>query len=102
MAQFDVYPNQRASHARVPYLLDVQSDLLSLGMRVVVPLVSADHFGPPISRLNPCFVIEHQAVVMSPTDIGGVPARQLGPVTTSLAHKRDEIIAALDFLIQGF
>jgi len=40
MAQFDVYRNAHpATRARVPYLLDVQSDLLeTLATRVVVPL----------------------------------------------------------------
>ena len=40
MAQFDVYRNANpATRTRVPYLLDLQSDLLDpLGTRVVVPL----------------------------------------------------------------
>ncbi|MGH8711698.1 MAG: CcdB family protein, partial [Burkholderiales bacterium] len=40
MAQFDVYRNANpATRARIPYLLDVQSDLLEpLTTRVVVPL----------------------------------------------------------------
>ncbi|CAA6816935.1 MAG: Unknown protein [uncultured Thiotrichaceae bacterium] len=40
MAQFDVYRNNNpASQEHIPYLLDVQSDLLDvLNTRVIVPL----------------------------------------------------------------
>jgi hypothetical protein len=46
MAQFDVYENQNAATCQsIPYLLDVQVDLLNaLGTRVVVPLVTASSF----------------------------------------------------------
>ena len=41
MAQFDVYRNSSLdTRERIPYLLDIQHDLLSgLATRVVVPLV---------------------------------------------------------------
>jgi toxin CcdB len=40
MAQFDVYPNpSQVSQAHYPYLVDVQSSLLSdLATRIVIPL----------------------------------------------------------------
>jgi len=47
MAQFDVCTNPNpASAKRIPYLLDVQSDLLSsLATRVVVPLATLETLG---------------------------------------------------------
>ena len=55
MAQFDVYENLNV-HTKndIPYLLDLQADLLStLATRIVAPLVGASAMGKPISHLNP-------------------------------------------------
>lgn len=103
MAQFDVYLNTNPrSYNTVPYLLDVQSDLLSiLATRVVVPLMTIDAFGQPSKRLNPVFEIELFDVVMSTAELAGVPASTLGRKVTSLPDKRDTIIAALDLLLTG-
>lgn len=103
MAQFDVYRNANpASGQAIPYLLDVQSGLLDrLATRVVVPLVLAPEFGKAAKVLNPQFEIEGVAVVMSTAELAGVSSRMLGERLTSLALRRDEIIAALDFLFTG-
>jgi toxin CcdB len=86
----------------IPYLLDVQADLLDrLATRVVVPLVLAEEMGKPAKHLNPQFEIEGRTVAMSTAEIAGVPKRALGERLLSLQHKRDEIIAALDFLFTG-
>ena len=103
MAQFDVSRNTNpASSSVIPYLLDVQSDLLGvLSTRVVVPLVLATEMGKAAQTLNPQFEIENAAVVMSTAEISGVPCRSLGEKVTSLQARREEIIAALDLLFTG-
>jgi toxin CcdB len=103
MAQFDVHHNLDArSRKTFPYLLDVQTGLLDvLATRVVVPLALASATGKPAERLNPVFVIEEQEVVMSTPELAGIPARALGEIVTSLAGRRTDIIAALDFLLTG-
>jgi toxin CcdB len=103
MAQFDVYLNPNAATRKViPYLLDVQADLLdSLVTRVVVPLVLSEEMGLSAKYLNPQFKIKGVAVVMSTAELAGVPNRTLGDKVTSLKNKRDEIIAALDLLFTG-
>jgi toxin CcdB len=103
MAQFDVYRNPEGrTRSAIPYLLDVQSDLLSdLATRAVVPLVLEKRFGRIGRRLNPVFEISDHKVVMSTGEIGGVPRRALGPPVASLAAQRDTIVAAIDFLIFG-
>ncbi|MEW5790722.1 MAG: CcdB family protein [Pseudomonadota bacterium] len=103
MAQFDVYRNPNpATSAVVPYLLNVQSDLLDrLATRVVVPLVRAAELEHTAAQLNPRFEIEGQAVVMSTPELAGLPQRALGGRVLSLQHRRDEIIAALDLLFTG-
>ena len=57
MAQFDVYLNPNSSTRRnIPYLLDVQADLLdAMATRVVVPLVLAEVMGDGARQLNPHF-----------------------------------------------
>ncbi len=104
MAQFDVFvnPNEQTNQA-VPYLLDVQADLLdSLSTRVVVPLATALAMGKPISHLNPEFTIEDTTVFMSTAELAGVSVRSMGNKITSLKDRRHDIIAALDFLFTGF
>lgn len=103
MAQFDVYLNPNpATRKAIPYLLDVQANLLdTLATRVVVPLVLASEMGSAAQTLNPKFKIKSTAVIMSTTELAGVPVRTLGDKATSLKGKRDEIIAALDLLFTG-
>lgn len=102
MSQFQVYRNPRPSRDRVPYLLDVQSDVVSIDSRLVVPLVLQRAFGTRLPRLNPTFKIGGAAVVMSTADLAGVPARDLRDYVADFTGKRGEIIAAIDFLLTGF
>ena len=103
MAQFDVYLNTNADTCEaIPYLLDVQADLLdTLATRVVVPLIRADEMGLAAKHLNPQFKIKGVAVVMSSAELAGISIRSLGTKVASLKNKRDEIIAALDLLFTG-
>ncbi|MGC2456996.1 MAG: CcdB family protein [Gallionellaceae bacterium] len=103
MAQFDVYLNPNAKTRKaVPFLLDVQADLLdTLATRVVAPLVLAEEMGLAARHLNPQFKIKGAAVVMSTAELAGVSIRSLGDKIASLKNKRDEIIAALDLLFTG-
>lgn len=105
MPQFVVRRNANSEKEEViPYLLDVQSDVLdSLATRVVVPLARLDAVGGKVAqRLSPVFTIEGQCVAMLTPELAGVPVRLLGPQVTSLATGRELIIAALDFLILGW
>jgi toxin CcdB len=101
MAQFDVYENLNPkTNKEIPFLLDIQNDLLkNLATRVVVPLVVNMQ---PAKILNPKFSVKGMQVTMSTAELAGVSLRHLGPCICSLEHKRDEIIAAVDFMITGF
>ena len=103
MAQFDVYLNPNSSTRQaIPYLLDVQADLLdSLTTRVVVPLLRAEIMGLSASKFNPKFTINNTVVVMSSAELAGVSIRSLGEKVASLKAQRNEIIAALDLLFTG-
>ena len=104
MAQFDVYRNAHpASRARIPYLLDVQTDLLEvLATRVVVPLCKPEVLkGKPAEKLNPVFEVEGRRMVMLSPELAGVSRKALGERIANLAQRRDAIIAALDLVITG-
>jgi toxin CcdB len=104
MSQFDVYENPQAeTHQVVPYLLDVQADLLdSLATRVVVPLVRVAAPDKVIKHLNPQFLVGQTTVFMSTAELAGISVSSLGRKVASLKDRRDDIIAALDFLLTGF
>jgi toxin CcdB len=104
MAQFNVHRNPNAaSRASFPFLLDVQSDLISdLGTRVVVPLCPASAMkGKLIRNLMPTFAIEGKHYAMLTPQLAGILIKQLGPKVSDLSEKRNEIVAALDLLITG-
>jgi toxin CcdB len=104
MTQFDVYSNpNRASAKRIPYLLDVQSDLLSeLATRVVVPLATLETLNhKPAQVLNPEFAVDGRRLVMLTQEMAGVSIKQLGKVATNLAENRMEIVRALDVVLSG-
>jgi toxin CcdB len=104
MAQFDVYTNSNPETKRaIPYLLDVQADLLeNLRTRVVIPLYSVSAMDKAADHLNPRFSIKRSTVVMSTAELAGVTVNRLGDRICSLKEHRNEIIAALDFLFTGF
>ena len=103
MARFDVRANRsRASRDRIPYLIELQADMLSaLGTRLVAPLVTATDFGPAATRLNPGFRIGSRVFVMDTALMAGVPEKLLGEKVTSMADRSAEILGAIDFLVSG-
>ena len=99
MGRFDVYTNRQGAG----WLLDVQSDLIaSLNTRVVVPLLPVDEAPLPAERLNPVFAIEGARAVMLTQFMAAVPASELRAVVSSLDREANAILAAIDFLHQGW
>jgi len=104
MAQFDVYRNPNpATRVRIPYLLDVQAELLaSLATRLVVPLCRPEVLGgKPAERLNPQFELVGRKLIMLTPELAGIPRKALGERVANLAEERGAIIAALDLAFTG-
>lgn len=102
MARFDLYPTRST---RIPYLLDVQSDLLDgLPGRIVMPVIPKHAFEDArMARLNPIVPIAGTLHILLTQEIATVPKEKLSrPVANIEADHRDEIVAALDFLFQGY
>ncbi|TPL86692.1 plasmid maintenance protein CcdB [Mesorhizobium sp. B2-3-14] len=99
MPRYDVF----AGRVEDNYLLDVQSDLLdNFKTRVVVPLLPVATVPPPMRKLHPIFEINGRKLVMATHLIATVPASELVESRLNLAKHHDDIVAALDMLLQGF
>jgi toxin CcdB len=103
VSQFTVYANaDAASKKQIPYLLDVQSDLIeTANSRVVVPLVDAERAGGVIDRLMPRLLVGGRQVVMDTAQIMGIPVRMLGKPVADLSEERHAIFSAIDMLTHG-
>jgi toxin CcdB len=104
MAQFTVYRNKNPQTlSAVPFLLDVQHDLLSdLDTRVVIPLRPGSAIkGKEMRPLMPVLEIEGERFVILTPQMAGIPKSELGATVTRVEHYRSEIIAAIDFLLTG-
>jgi toxin CcdB len=104
MAFLEVHANPNpASRAAIPFLLDIQADLLAgLATRVVVPLYRQEAApSHPMARLTPVVEFQgHPYVAMVP-ELAGVARHHLGASSGDLGLVRADIIAALDLLITG-
>lgn len=103
MSQFDLYRNPNPeTNTFIPYLLDVQADLLDvLATRIVIPLHTLDSISKPLRHLNPLLDVDGEKLVLSTAELAGVPIAILGEPAGNLRSSRDEIIGALDFVFTG-
>jgi len=100
--QCDVHGNLDDATGEVPYLLDIQANLLSdLQTRVVVPLIRTGSFGRRAERLHPRFIVDGQDVVMATHLIAATRKQSLGGLVASLQDQRDTVLNAIDVLWSG-
>lgn len=105
MAQFRIYRNMSDSAGRgVPFLLDVQTDLLAgLATRLVVPLYRRTTYpGQLMAGLMPAFEVGSELCVAAVAEMAAIPAKCLGNEVADAAARRSDILSALDLLISGF
>ena len=102
MRQFDVVPSPQADRGIAPYVLILQSDLLTdLDTRLAAPFLAPDRF-QPIRHLNPVFEFDQGSWMLATQMMAAVPVAELtGEVVASLASERDAVIRAVDFLLAG-
>lgn len=104
MPPFMVHKNKNPNtKARVPYLLDVQSNLLSeLDTRVVIPLYATTALkGKLLTTLTPTIKIEGKEYVLMTPQLAGIARKELGAEVIELTQHRDSIMASIDFLTTG-
>lgn len=104
MAQFDVYENRNTkTRPLIPFLLEVQSDLLAgLATTVVIPMsLVTETKALEMARLTPRINIEERHYLLLTPQLAGISRKELGDFIVNAASYRDDIIGALDFLITG-
>jgi toxin CcdB len=104
MSQYHVYENMNEKSKKLyPYLVDVQSTLLSdIKTRMVIPLMHKDKIGKGIIRnLNPIITIKKKDYVLLTQQMAGIPKSQLGSSVCDCLVERHDILSAIDFLITG-
>jgi toxin CcdB len=98
VAQFHVY--------RLPdgaLVLDLQSDVIDTGGRVVAPLLPVSDAARTLTRLEPVFEIEGSSLALHSGELAALPARLLsGPPVADLTAHDYAIRGALDMLFSGF
>lgn len=101
--QFTVFHNANPhTRAAVPFLLNVQSDLIEKAATcVVVPLIPIARAAMPASRLMPVFELDGGRVVMDTLQLAGISRKALGAPVADLSPERATILGALDLLISG-
>jgi len=98
MAQFQVY---RIAGNRL--VLDLQTDLIETGSRVVAPLVPVASGPKAIGRIEPVFEIEGAAHVLHTAEMAAIPSDLLNaPPVADLSRFDYEIRGALDMVFSGF
>ncbi len=98
MAQFDVYRLPRGAGSVL--VVDVQNKLFDgLATRVVAPLYPLSAKDKPILSLNPVVEIEGQHYLLAIQEMSALRVKSLGAKVASLEARRDEIVAAIDFLV---
>lgn len=99
MARFDIYENPGRNKANIPYLVEVQSNVISgLATRVVIPLRQLAVFSKLTlpSDLFPLIVIDGKEYFLDTPQLGAIPSNELKIKAGSAQDYRFEIQAALD------
>jgi toxin CcdB len=103
MAQFDVYENSSAqSREAYPLLLDIQADILrDLNTRIIVPLTPSAGGKKPLV-FTPILEIGGRKYAALFNLMASYPTAELGEGIANLADTRSILMAAYDFVIQGY
>lgn len=102
--QFDIYKNNNDKTSdEFPYLLDIQSNTLGkLATRMIVPMIPASKISKKISIINPIITIDSIKYIALFDELASYPKSELIDIICNAANKRDELLKAFDFLIQGY
>ena len=102
--QFDVFENPSPRMRNLyPYVVDVQSDLLSaLATRMVVPLAITTLATNDLPRrLCPVITVNDKSLMLVPFEAAPLDKRLLRTEITSVRDRSHEIIASMDSVLSG-
>lgn len=99
MDRFNVYSNPSGKG----YLINVQADSMShFNTRMVIPLLPLNEAPKPATILNPLFEIDGEMFSMVTQYMAAYPVKALKSSVFNANSRHDEIVAAIDLLLQGF
>lgn len=99
MARFHVYRLKSDGFLAIDLQANILSDLPS---RIMAPLYPVKDMSWSIARLNPRFLIEGETQVLATQRMAAIHVSEIGENIADLSEFRDTIVAATDFLFQGF
>ncbi|SCX21431.1 CcdB family protein [Agrobacterium rosae] len=98
MARFDIYRLKSGG-----LVVDLQATIIdNLDTRVVAPLLRLEEFPKPVERLNPKFQVDGTTCIMVTHMLGTISLRDVQETIGRLSDDDHSIVAATDFLFQGF
>ncbi|HHH1370362.1 TPA: CcdB family protein [Yersinia enterocolitica] len=104
MAQFFVYKNMARNKQIYPYFIDIQSDFLNhLSTRLVIPLARKQPTNSQVKVLSPILTVDlvDYVILTSLLTTTNVKNLRADCRVMDASHLRDELVAAIDFLILG-
>ena len=103
MTQFEVFANPvTRARPNYPFVVVLQADVARGSReRAVAPVAPRAAFPFVAGRLTPIMSIERDEFVLLVTSVTTLPALSLGRAVASLADRRDDILAAIDYLFFG-
>lgn len=97
MSRFDIY--QMASGQRV---VEVQADThVNLATTLVIPLLEYGRI-PSKERISPTVQLGELKYIILTPNMAAVPRKTLGKAVGNIGHHRQQIVDAIDFLLQGY
>lgn len=103
MSNFLIYRNISKNSKEYPYLIDVQSSILSdLNSRLVIPVIKKELLKEKIKILNPEITINNKAWIVLTQQMSSISLSILGEEIEDVEMDRSTILSAIDFLITGF
>ncbi|MCB0329785.1 MAG: CcdB family protein [Bdellovibrionales bacterium] len=104
MSQFSIYKNSGRNSSSIPFVLDVQSDLVSsvLRTRIAVPLYRVSEVRSPAYRIHVPIKVRRSQTIALFDEISAVPLELLGkPVAEATETEKQNAKKALDCMFFG-
>jgi len=103
MAQFDVFPNPVArARPSYPYVVILQAEVARDSReRAVAPVAPRTAFAVVAGRLTPIMNIDGDEFVVLVPSLTTVPVQGLRHAVASVVDRRDDLLAAVDYLFFG-
>lgn len=104
MTDFSIHRNNSNSKDKYPYLINVQHKIVdNLSTRLAIPVIEKKYFeNLGITVLNPEITIENRSFFALTQQMAAIPKNYLGIIVENTTIDRNQILAAIDFLITGF